>query len=218
LKKLSLQLQPYHEVVRIIEEILEEISEKNNQQGARVLQHLISYAKDQFGDRVPGKAYRERGFNGERIDNWRIEAEILIPLYFDLVDVYSNDESLSMMARDNLSFPYYEKILDNLKPWSKYLDLNRTHHIDSSDKKKINDILFYLSQAELFMGPIYRRRNQYDRAENHCQHALSYARLFEGKEEDKTNLVYRALNSYYVIYSVQGNYAEALTFAEDAYV
>jgi hypothetical protein len=94
LKKLSLKLQPYYEVVRVIEEIQEEISAKNNQQKLRVLEHLLSYADHQFGDQVQGKDYCERG-NGERIDNWRVAIEIFFPIYISLIVIYQSDESLS---------------------------------------------------------------------------------------------------------------------------
>jgi hypothetical protein len=70
LKKLSHQLQPYHEVLRVIEEIRKGISGKNKQQKLIVVGHLLSYADHQFGNRILGKSYRERG-NGERINNWR---------------------------------------------------------------------------------------------------------------------------------------------------
>jgi hypothetical protein len=120
LKKLSPPLQPYHEIARVIEEICEEISKKNKQQTLRVLGHLLSYAEYQFGDRILGKSYRERG-NGERIDNWRVEVGILVPIYNDFIVIYIQDESLSMMAFDNLTFPYMEKMLALLRPWSTYL-------------------------------------------------------------------------------------------------
>jgi hypothetical protein len=94
---------------------------------------LISYALLQFGDRIPGKAYRERAFNGECIDNWIVEIGILIPMYLELTLIYDNDESLSTIVCDNLTFPYYEKILKLLRPWSAYLDVSSASHIGSSD-------------------------------------------------------------------------------------
>jgi tetratricopeptide (TPR) repeat protein len=154
---------------------------------------LISYALYQFGDRVVGKAYRERAFNGERIDDWRVEIGIFIPIYIDLISICNNDESLSVMDCDNLTFPYYEKILELLRPWSAYLDVSSASHIGSLDKDQINDTLFHLSQAEGNVGRSYLQRNQFDQAENHCQQALSYARMFEGKEELKTNSLCKAL-------------------------
>jgi tetratricopeptide (TPR) repeat protein len=215
LKKLSLKIQPNHEVVQVIEEVQREISIKQ-QQNLRVLGHLLSYAEHQFGDRVPGKAYRERG-NLERIDNWWVEIGILIPTYSNLAFIYYNDDSLGAIVRDNLAFPYYEKMLDILRPWSTCLDLNHPSHIDSLEKVQINHISMLFSQTERIIAEICKRKNQFDLAENHCQQALSYAKLFEGKEEDKTDLVLSALESFYEIRRDQGNYDEALTFAEEAY-
>jgi tetratricopeptide (TPR) repeat protein len=216
MKKLSIQLQPYHEVVRVIEEIHEEhlTKKKGN---TRVLGHVISYALYQFGDRTLGKPYRERAFNGERIDNWLVEIVILIPMYLSLFSIYHEDESLSLMDYDNLVFSHQEKILELLRPWSAYLDVSSASHIDSLDKDQINGILTYLSQAERNMGSIYIRRSQFDLAENHCQQGLIFAKLYEGKEEDKTDLIFSALSTSYEFHTYQGNYEEALTYAEEAY-
>jgi tetratricopeptide (TPR) repeat protein len=67
------------------------------------------------------------------------------------------------------------------------------------------------------MGLIYIRRSQFDRAENHCQQALIFAKLYEGKEELKTDLLCKALQTSYRLHRNQGNYDEALVFAEEAY-
>jgi hypothetical protein len=133
LKKLSHQLQPYHEVLRVIEEMRVGIPGKKKPQKLRVLGHLLSYADYQFGGRIVGKSYRERG-NGERIDNWRVEIEVLIPICRDFIIIYREDESLSRMVGDNLEFPYLERMLKLLRPWSAYLDSNRTSQIDSLDE------------------------------------------------------------------------------------
>ncbi len=52
LKKLSLQLQPYQEVVRLIVEVHNEKREKKVK--GRMLEHLGCFAEHQFGDRFPG--------------------------------------------------------------------------------------------------------------------------------------------------------------------
>jgi hypothetical protein len=139
-------------VARIIEEIREE-RPKKIQLDVRVLGHLESYAEHQFGDRVPGKASRERG-NGEHIDNWNVEIIILIPIYNALVNVYASDESLSMIDSDNLRFPYFEKMLDLLRPWSSKLDSNQTSQIDNLDKYQTNSLFGLLSQTEHNIGMI----------------------------------------------------------------
>jgi tetratricopeptide (TPR) repeat protein len=216
LKKLSHQLQPYHEVLRVIEEVREEISKKNKQQKFRASRHLLSHADHQFGDQILGKSYRERG-NGERIDNWRVEIGILVPIYNDLIVIYEKDESLGMMARDNLVFPYNEKILELLRPWSVYLDSNRTSQIDSLDEDQIIITLANFTQIERSMGAIYKRRHEFNLAEDYCQRALSYARLYEGKEEMKTDLLCAALIGLYEIHRDEGKFDKALIFVEEAY-
>jgi tetratricopeptide (TPR) repeat protein len=178
---------------------------------------LISYALYQFGDRVLGKAYRERAFNGERMDNSVVELGILIPMYLDINSVFCDDKSLSIIDCDGLTFSYQEKMLELLRPWSAYLDLNSTSHIDTLDKDQINHTLLCFSQIENNMGSIYTQRNQFDLAESHCQQALSYARLFEGIEEDKTDLLCRTLEIFYTLRRNQGKYDEAFIFVEEAY-
>jgi hypothetical protein len=121
------------------------------------------------------------------------------------------------MVIDNLTFPYQEKILEFLRPWSAYLDVSNTSHIDSLEKDQINDTVLYFSRVERIIAGIYTRRSQFDRAENHRQQALIFAKLYEGKEEQKTDLVCLAFNRSYELQRGQGNYDEALIFAEEAY-
>jgi len=187
LKKLSLQLQPYHEATRVIKEILGE-RPKKMQLDIRVLEHLISYSEHQFGDRVPGKAYRERG-NGEHI----------------VIDSY------------NFQFPCYEKMLDLLRPWSLKLDSNPTSRIDSLDKHQINSVLCLLSTTERSIATVLRKRNKFELAESYCQQALSHARLYEGIEEQKNDLLRMALTQSYDLKLIQSNFVDALSFAEEAY-
>jgi hypothetical protein len=215
LRKLSLQFQPYHEATRVIEEILGE-RPKKMQLDTRVLEHLISYSEHQFGDRVPGKAYHERK-DGERVDNWTVEIEILIPLYNNLLNVNSTDESLSMIDSNNLRLPYLEKMLGLLRPWSSNFDSNSTSQKDNLDKDQINIVLFSLSSTERNIGKILRYRYEFVLAESYCQQAISHARLFEGREEDKIDLVCDALRGMYGLRDTQDNFIDALPFAEEAY-
>jgi hypothetical protein len=177
---------------------------------------LIAYAEHQFGHRIEGLAYRERG-NGNCKENCAVEIKIFIRLHFDLVSLYATDRSLSMIAYDSVTFPYCEKILELLKPWSTYLDLSSASHVVGSNEDLINDVLFYSTQTERDIATIHRHRNQFDLSDNHCQRALSYARLYEGKEEVKTDLLCSVLQACYCLRRNQGNSDEALTYAEEAY-
>jgi tetratricopeptide (TPR) repeat protein len=215
LKRLSHQLQPYQEVIQIIEGIAEEIREKNKLE-MRVFKHLISYALYQLGDRVVEKKYRERE-NGERINNWNAEVLILLPIYNDILNCYFKDKSLSLASRDDLVIPYYEKMLDLLRPWSKYFDLNYTSGMDNLDREQINHLLRLSSQVECQVGESYRHQNKFDLSENHCQLGISYARLYEGNKEDKVHLLGTALTKLHDLRLIQENFEDALCFAEEAY-
>jgi tetratricopeptide (TPR) repeat protein len=141
----------------------------------------------------------------------------LIPIFVDLVNAYGSDESLSMIDCNNFQFPYYEKMLDLLRPWSVKFDPNSTSQIDSLDKNQINLVLRSLSTTECNIAMILRQRNEFILAKSYCQQALSHARLHEGTEDDKIDLVCKALRVIYDIETVQGNYVDALPLAEEAY-
>jgi hypothetical protein len=106
LKQLSTQLQPFYEVIRIKDEVLTSKKGKN----CRVLKHLLSYLEYQFGGKVAGIDYRERS-NGERINNWEGEVEILRTIDGHLADFYLHNNSLSMISRCEMSFPLLERSL-----------------------------------------------------------------------------------------------------------
>jgi hypothetical protein len=135
----------------------------------------ISYAELQFGDRIPGKAYRERS-NGEQIENWVVEVEILFRVNNYLASTYLGDESLGMKGCDNLIAPYYEKMIALLRPWYEYLNLNFT--FNGIDRDRINYVLKHLSQKERNFALIYIHNSELNLAVDHCQLALYYARLY----------------------------------------
>jgi tetratricopeptide (TPR) repeat protein len=215
LKKPSHQLQHYGEVIRLLEEI-SGIQLKINQLKTRLLEHLILYAEYQFGDRVPGKDYRERE-NGERVNNYVVEIDMLSRIYGELANIYTSNESLSPMRRNTLRFPLCEKMVDLLRPWSVLLDSNSSNRIDSISKYQINKILMSSVFAEGNIALIYTDRSQFHIVETHCQRSLSCARLYEGTEEEKADLLCGALNKFYSLRSDEGNFADALHYAEEAY-
>jgi hypothetical protein len=215
LKKLSHQLQPYLEVIQLIEETLDEDFKKVELKG-RVLKQLISYAEYQFGNRVPLRVYRERD-NGETIDNSTVEIDNLILIYSSLTNFYFEDESLSLVSSSNLRFPLYEKTLNLLVPWSDNLDSNSTGPIDNITKDQMNEILMLSAGVENNLAIIYMNRSQFNLVETHCQRGLFYARVYEGIEDKKTDLLCEALTRFRDFRSLEGNHADALPFAEEAY-
>jgi tetratricopeptide (TPR) repeat protein len=95
--------------------------------------------------------------------------------------------------------------------------VNSTGNIETLDKDQINRVTFYFAQAECNIGMIHKRRNEFVLAEGHSQRALSYARMNEGEEMLKINLLCSALRSLYALRRDQGNHVDALPFAEESY-
>lgn len=219
LKKLSLELQPYRDVVQIIKEIRGEINPaiiSKNHLNIKLLGHLISYSKHQFGDRLLEKSYRER--DGDQIDNWEVDVKIMVPLHEDLISIYYEDASSSKIDCENLAFPYMVKIFALLKPWSVYFDSNSTSRIDNLSKAQNNKLLKTLLTTEGRIYSMYYRRNQINLADSHCEKAVTYARLlYQGIEEKETDLLCIALRDYRLFRLILGNNADAVTLAEENY-
>lgn len=104
-----------------------------------------------------------------------------------------------------------------LRPWSAYYDCSSPSRNDNIDEDQVNYMLKELAEIEGRISCIYRRKVQFNLTEKYCQRALSHARQFEGEEELKTNILYRALRAYGDFRKFQGNFAEAVASAEENY-
>jgi tetratricopeptide (TPR) repeat protein len=213
LKRLQNELIPYHEVTRLIIEILD--SKKGSDR--RLLEHLLSFAEHQFGKGVTGKDYRERD-GGERIGNWKVDNDFLNEIIQRLVDLYQQDNSLSDLNLDCIIFPYLERTLSLLNPWLTNLDPDSSEGISTLSKEQQDDLLGQLNSTEHNMAIITMKRIQFDLAEGHCQRCLAYSRRYglEG-DEKKTTMMFDALSAYCSLRERQGNYSDALSFAEECY-
>jgi hypothetical protein len=95
-------------------------------------------------------------------------------------------------------------MLELLRPWSAYIDVNCTSHTDSLDKNQIDRIMLIFSLVECNIGMIYRHGNGFSLAEDYFQRALSYARQYEGKGELKTDILCSALKPYMSFEEIKG--------------
>jgi tetratricopeptide (TPR) repeat protein len=183
---------------------------------ARVLFHLLEYAVNQFGNRIPGQSYRQRG-NSERIDNYQVEIDNMMNIYSCLINVYTDNKSLGVIDCNNIVLPYYEKMLEILKPWSLCLDLDTANRVDSLNNDQIEEILESSSEIEQSLGTIYEYKNEFITSESHFQRAISYAKRCSEEGETKTTLLLKALESYSQFRITQGDFEGALLLAEEAY-
>jgi tetratricopeptide (TPR) repeat protein len=212
LKKLTNKLKPYREVTRLIVEI------RNSKKGkdARILEHLLSFAEYQFGKGVATKHYRERQ-DGDRISNWIVEIEILNEIITTSADLYNQNKSLSSTDRDNMAFPYLKRSLSILNPWVINLDPDSSYGVDSFSKDQIKRLLDELIYTEQNMARVTGDRRQFDAAEGHCQRCLAYSRRYELEGEEKITSIFKGLQTCCALQERQGNYVDALTFAEECY-
>jgi tetratricopeptide (TPR) repeat protein len=89
--------------------------------------------------------------------------------------------------------------------------------MESMSKDQANEILILSAKTENNIAIIYMHRTRFNIAETHCQRGLSYARLYEGTEDEKADLLCTALITFYNLRMSEGNYVDALTFAEESY-
>jgi tetratricopeptide (TPR) repeat protein len=174
-----------------------------------MVEQVLSYAELQFGERIPGSDYRERGNPWtQRIFNSEVEVRILHHgIYRRLCNIYY-DCSMSDLVRDEKGFPYLERSISLLSPY-----LN----IPNDSARNQNDLLKELFLVEKRMALTTKNRNQYDLAEGHCQRCLQYSKSYGIEGEEKASMIFECLYVYLDLRGIQGNLAGAVAFAEEAY-
>jgi tetratricopeptide (TPR) repeat protein len=213
LKKLPNKLQSYDEAARVIKEIM--ASNKGND--IRVLEHLLSYADNQFGQQVPGRDYRKRG-DGQRIaTDWDVDIKILLKISTRMTNFYFDNLSLSPIIRDNKMFPHLERSLNILKPWMVVMDSDASNQSNSLNLEEIDYLLNLSYHTERNMALSVINRNQLDVAEGHSHRCLAIARRLRVEGEDKVTSIFEALGTCVDVRQRKGDYSGAVTFAEEAY-
>jgi hypothetical protein len=89
--------------------------------------------------------------------------------------------------------------------------------VDSISKYEINEILMKEAVTESNIALIYMHTSQFNLVETHCQRGISCARLFEGIENVKTELLCVVLNTIFDSRMEVQDYDDALIYAEEAY-
>jgi hypothetical protein len=212
LKKLSNTLQPYDEVEKVIQEILE----SNKGGDARILEHLLSYAEYQFGRPITWKNYRERA-DGQRITNWNVDMWNLLQISNKMGDLYATDSSLSTIICYINMLPHLERSLHILSPWMAMIDSDATNQFNSLNFEQIDHLLKKSILLELKMATVTMSRIKFDVSEGHCHQSLVNSRRLRVEGEDKTTSIFDALRIYTNLRQYQGDSSGAVTFAEEAY-
>jgi tetratricopeptide (TPR) repeat protein len=212
LKKLSNQFHSHDEAARVIKQTL--ASNKGND--IRVLEHLLSYADNQFGQQVEGRDYRERT-DGQRIANWDVDINILLQISTRMSNFYVKNLSLSPIIQDNKMFPHLERSLNILKPWMVIMDSDASNQSNSLNSGQMDHLLKLSYHTERDMALVTMNRNQFDGAEGHSHRCLADARRLGVEGENKVTSIFEALIIYVELRQRQGDHSGAVTFAEEAY-
>jgi tetratricopeptide (TPR) repeat protein len=215
LKKLPNKLQSYDETLETVR-IIKQILASNKGIDIRVLEHLLSYADNQFGQQVAGRDYCER-IDGQRIDNWDVDINILLKINSRMTDFYLKNILHSPIIRDNKMFPHLERSLNILKPWMVMMDSDASNQSKSLNLGQIDHLLKLSNRTEQNMALVTINRNQFDVAEGHCHRCLDNARRLGVEGEDKITSIMRALGTYVELRQRQGDHSGAVPFAEEAY-
>jgi tetratricopeptide (TPR) repeat protein len=216
LKKLSNNLQPYGEILEVFDEILTYAYYDKKGNKVRILEHFLLYLDNQFRDVIPGVGDREERA-GMVISNWDVDISIKHKLINEIIIIYNSNQSISDIARDALTLPYFERSICLLSSWLVPFDLESSNRIDSISINQVDFLLKYLSIAERGLALITMERNQVSLSEGHCQRCLTYSRRMVVETEEKTSSVFLALRTYVNLRSRSGNYSGAVLFAEEGY-
>jgi tetratricopeptide (TPR) repeat protein len=67
------------------------------------------------------------------------------------------------------------------------------------------------------MAIVTMNRRQFNLTEGHCQRSLAYSRRYGLEGEEKITMIFTALSTYCTLRERQGNYSDAVIFAEECY-
>jgi hypothetical protein len=208
LKKLSKKLQPFHEVIQVVNETL--ASKKGS--NLRLLEHLLLYAEYQFGKEIPGLDYRQRE-NGEQCPNWNVNVSVLYVIHSKVTNIYTQNDSSSRLIQDANMLPHLEKSLSLLNPFmaTLYSDTSKLNRVQK------NNLLEASYITEKRMAMITMERSQFDIADGHSKRCLSYAKQFTVEGNYKTTAIFEGLCNYVDLRRREGKVSTAVIFAEEAY-
>lgn len=184
----------------------------------RIMIHTLSFARHHFGDRIIGKSYHE-SVNGDRINNWRVEIEIIEKCSFAIGDRYEvlhTHGKLSLDSYRNVAFSYYQECLVILEPWRLQLDLQESDRVDHLNEVLIGHLFFLLSSREDVLGEINTKFVKFIIADGHCQRALAFAKRMTLGEK-RTTCLFEALETFGCLRSCETRIKEARLIYEECY-
>jgi hypothetical protein len=97
------------------------------------------------------------------------------------------------------------------------MDSDPSEGINILSNEQQNCLLGQLFCVEQAMAFLSTNRRQFNLAEGHCQRCLAYSRRYGLEGEEKITMIFSALKIYCTLRERQGNYLDAVSFAEECY-
>jgi hypothetical protein len=214
LKELSNEIQPFHNAVKLVDDILE--SEHGND--TKVLKLLLAYAVYQFftEEEVTGTEEiimknRDRE-DGQEISGWKIDIGIVHQIQSRIVANYVG--SIPEFICDGL-FPCLERSLYLLRSY--YDGIADTDMANTNMANYLRQELFITEQLMASVALSSIRIINDDAAEGHCERCLIYAREFGIEGETKTTFMFEALLNLCTLREHQCDFSNAVKFVREAY-
>jgi tetratricopeptide (TPR) repeat protein len=149
----------------------------------------------QYGNRIEGKSYRERG--NQTSENWDVDM-ILCNFCQDL----------AQLKNDNESCYYIKKAIFLLKPWLRQINM--------VDEKMIDIVYTRLSENERILGASNFNLDDISKAIEHYDEAIFYAKHIVSGDTKREQL-YEALINKGRSLKRKWQYEEAKSVYEEAY-
>lgn len=208
-KRMPDVLIPFDDVYSTAKDALNQteaqIANLGTQKYIRLLQHALTFAQNQFGERIAGTSLYSKG-KEDRIDVWDVEMNLLSKIY----DKFGYYDSSNVMY-------YYQKSLTILGPWIVQIGLSEIGRTDVLTELKVYYLFGLLSNTEFNLGVLHSQPNDWDKARHYIEQSILHGKQMK-EGEDKVEKVYRNISSLSDLHYKVDNLAEAKAVREETYI
>lgn len=186
-KRMPDTLVPFKDVRSVVEKVVEktetQIATPRRDKYIKLLEHAVVFAEHQYRKRIEGKAYYERD-NGDNIDNWEVEINILCRIYTTLGKSISSPDNNGDDVKDCLinAISNYQKSLTILGRWIVELTFGEKERTNFPTQEMIDYLLDVLSMLEYDLSRSYRSVNGLDNAQHYSEQSIVHEKQMKEGE------------------------------------
>jgi tetratricopeptide (TPR) repeat protein len=209
IKHMPVVLMPFRDVYSTVVKVLNQkeplIAKIGMHRYIRLMQHAATFTKNQFGEHIERTSHYFRE-NGDSIDAWEVEIDILYQIY-ERLGYHDSSNRIS----------YYQKSLAILESWVEQISVSEGNRIVVLTEKKIDYLYYKLSMTETNLSVSYKDVKDWDKAIHYQEQSILHAKLIKNGEKKIKN-VYNSLSGLGYLYHYMGNLTESKAIREEAYM